>query len=250
MDKTHEEAVCVSSAGSTPRSILVATDDPDLAGLLASRLAALELQPLVSFTETQVVQRAADEAELAAVVVDSDFLAGGAAALVEHLRSTSPTPVVVMGAAALAAPGSVEGVLGALLAAAPAPTVRRRGPTLAWGPLELDGRTHEAWLEGVPLPLTPIEFRILTVLLEAGGGLVRKAELELGVWGTPSVDDGERLATHVRRIRQKVEADPAAPAILLTVRGLGYRLAGRHGRAAAAGVGRRAADEAEDARSG
>jgi DNA-binding response OmpR family regulator len=89
-----------------------------------------------------------------------------------------------------------------------------------WGPLALNLKTHQSWLGSDSIYLTPTEFRVLTCLMEADGGLVTKRVLEQTVWGAASYDSDERLATHVRRIRKKVGAE-----MVLTVRGLGYRMA-------------------------
>jgi DNA-binding response OmpR family regulator len=190
-----------------------------VAGDVARRLSHLGFQPLLAFDGTQVLRIARHEQRLAAVVVDSTMLRGESISFLEDLRVATSSPVIVLQPGALAEIGTVESVLTALQ---PSPST-----VMSWDGIELEPRTHEAHLDGTPIYLTPFEYRILETLVAAAGALVRKEELEREVWGTPTVDDGERLATHVRRIRHKIEPDPPHPALLLTVRGLGYRLGKR-----------------------
>jgi two-component system KDP operon response regulator KdpE len=99
------------------------------------------------------------------------------------------------------------------------------GLAIRWGPLELDiGRRQAKW-EGQPLRLTPLQFRIMEVMMLAAGHVVTQAELSRRLWGDSLFDDNERVQAHIRRIRQKIETDSSRPKFLLTVRGEGYRLA-------------------------
>lgn len=101
---------------------------------------------------------------------------------------------------------------------------------LSWGSLELDIRRREARWQGREVSLTPIQFRIMEVLILAGGAVVDPDDLSRRLWGEASFGDGERILAHVRRIRRKIERDSSHPAFLLTVRGEGYRLSDEHAR--------------------
>ncbi|MEI6623719.1 MAG: response regulator transcription factor [Actinomycetes bacterium] len=80
--------------------------------------------------------------------------------------------------------------------------------------------------DGRPLNLTPIEFRLLVFLAQHPGQVFSRAQIIEQVWGfTAEVYDEKSVNTHIRRLREKVEIDPGDPAIVLTVTGLGYRLA-------------------------
>jgi DNA-binding response OmpR family regulator len=94
-----------------------------------------------------------------------------------------------------------------------------------WGPLTLDLSRRQAWWGAEPLELTPVQFRILTALVAAAGAVVSNGELARRVWGGEGHLDRERIFAHIRRIRKKIEDDPANPRFLLTVRGEGFRLA-------------------------
>jgi DNA-binding response OmpR family regulator len=77
--------------------------------------------------------------------------------------------------------------------------------------------------EGQPVPLTRTEFRLLAELALAPGIRSREELLER-VWGYGYFGDGRLVDVHVRRLRTKIERDPANPARVVTARGLGYRL--------------------------
>lgn len=94
-----------------------------------------------------------------------------------------------------------------------------------WGPLLLDRRRRRAFWTGREITLTSQQFRLLWTLAEAEGALVTVAELSHQVYQGNVGDDRQRLMGHIRRIRRVIEADPAHPVFLLTVRGEGFRLA-------------------------
>jgi two-component system response regulator RegX3 len=101
--------------------------------------------------------------------------------------------------------------------------VPRQPDRLRGGPVELDAERHEAFVNGSPLPLTPKEFELLEVLLERKGRLLTRDYLIQEVWGADYFGDTKTLDVHVKRLRQKIEADPHNPRHLVTVRGLGYK---------------------------
>ncbi|MNI37243.1 Transcriptional regulatory protein WalR [compost metagenome] len=78
--------------------------------------------------------------------------------------------------------------------------------------------------EGRELPLTAKEHAILIKLYENRGRIVTSDAVCQAVWGDDSYGYENTLMVHIRRIREKIEADPSKPAYLLTVRGLGYKL--------------------------
>ena len=79
---------------------------------------------------------------------------------------------------------------------------------------------------GADVRLTLTELRLLTELAAAGGSVVTREQLLERVWGYDYFGDTRLLDVHVRRLRRKVEDDPSNPRLVLTVRGLGYRIAG------------------------
>jgi DNA-binding response OmpR family regulator len=92
------------------------------------------------------------------------------------------------------------------------------------GDLELDLRAHRATRRGEELALTVREFDLLAFLLAHPGEAFSRAQLLERVWGW-TFGDHSTVTVHVRRLREKVEDDPAEPSRLLTVWGVGYRWA-------------------------
>ena len=75
--------------------------------------------------------------------------------------------------------------------------------------------------------LTPIEFRLLVYLAQNRGHVLSRGQIIEAVWGfTPDLDSDQIVTVHIRHLREKVEPDPNAPTMILTVPGIGYRLAG------------------------
>jgi two-component system response regulator RegX3 len=96
-------------------------------------------------------------------------------------------------------------------------------PALVFGDLEIRPEAGEVAVGGRPVALTRTEFRLLCELAQHPGRVLSRGQLLERVWEYAYGD--ERLVdVHVGRIRQKVEADPAAPRHLVTVRGMGYKL--------------------------
>lgn len=96
------------------------------------------------------------------------------------------------------------------------------GHVLRSGDIELDVEGMTVTKGGRLVDLTPTEIRILRVLMEARGRLVKRENLEQAVWGEPG-SDPHVIEVHVSNLRRKLEDDPRKPQHLLTVRGLGYR---------------------------
>jgi DNA-binding response OmpR family regulator len=92
---------------------------------------------------------------------------------------------------------------------------------LSDGDLVVDGRRHEATLAGRVLSLTSREFDLLRYLVAHPGVAFSRDQLLAEVWGW-SFGDSSTVTVHVRRLREKIEADPTRPRRLLTVWGVGY----------------------------
>ena len=90
------------------------------------------------------------------------------------------------------------------------------------GGLEVDVARRIARLDGAELALTVREFDLLVFLMRHPGRAFKRAELLEAVWGW-TFGDQSTVTVHVRRLREKVEADPARPQRILTVWGVGYR---------------------------
>lgn len=97
-------------------------------------------------------------------------------------------------------------------------------PTLTFGDLEIIPDEGKVTLAGHEVHLTKTEFRLLVELAQSPGRVFSRESLLDKVWGYGYFGDGRLVDVHVRRLRTKVEADPANPRHVVTVRGLGYRL--------------------------
>jgi two-component system, OmpR family, KDP operon response regulator KdpE len=98
-------------------------------------------------------------------------------------------------------------------------------PVVEIGPLTINLGTRSVALNGARLMLTPKEYRLLQVLVQHQGNVVTHQQLLREVWGSTHVNDTHYLRMFVRKLRQKIEADPTRPQILLTELGVGYRMA-------------------------
>ena len=96
------------------------------------------------------------------------------------------------------------------------------GDVLHAGDLELDAPAREVRLAGAPISLTAREFELLAFLMAHPRRVFRREELLEHVWGY-TFGDTSTVTVHVRRLREKVERDPAAPSHIHTVWGVGYR---------------------------
>jgi DNA-binding response OmpR family regulator len=97
-------------------------------------------------------------------------------------------------------------------------------PRLRFGDLEVIPQEGVVTRDGTPLHLTKTEFRLLVELANAPGKIFSREDLLEKVWGHGVFGDGRLVDVHVRRLRTKVEPDPAHPSHVVTVRGLGYKL--------------------------
>jgi two-component system response regulator RegX3 len=98
------------------------------------------------------------------------------------------------------------------------------GTVLEAGPVRMDVDRHVVSVDGAPVALPLKEFDLLEFLLRNAGRVLTRGQLIDRVWGADYVGDTKTLDVHVKRLRAKLEPDPATPKFLLTVRGLGYKL--------------------------
>jgi len=97
-------------------------------------------------------------------------------------------------------------------------------PTLEAGPVRMDVERHVVTVNGAHTKLPLKEFELLEMFLRNPGRVLTRGQLIDRVWGSDYVGDTKTLDVHVKRLRAKIEPDPAVPSHLVTVRGLGYKL--------------------------
>ena len=92
------------------------------------------------------------------------------------------------------------------------------------GPVRMDVERHTVSVNGTSITLPLKEFDLLEYLQRTSGRVLTRGQLIDRVWGVDYVGDTKTLDVHVKRLRSKIEPDPANPKHLITVRGLGYKL--------------------------
>ncbi len=158
-----------------------------------------------------------------------------------HIRQTSNVPVIMVSAKG----DEVDKIVGLELGAddyvtkpysprellARIRAVLRRGaePELASsvleaGPVRMDVERHIVTVGGETQRLPLKEFELLEFFLRNPGRVLTRGQLIDRIWGSNYVGDTKTLDVHVKRLRAKIEADPGEPKLLVTVRGLGYKL--------------------------
>jgi DNA-binding response OmpR family regulator len=99
---------------------------------------------------------------------------------------------------------------------------RHTTPLFSLGDLSIDFAQHTAAVRGAPVALSPTEYRLLYHLASNAGRVLVQEELLRRVWGAEYSDESDLLRVYVRRLRQKIEADPSSPRYVLTRPGVGY----------------------------
>ena len=158
-----------------------------------------------------------------------------------QLRSRSQVPIIML----TAKDGEVDKVVGLELGADDYVTkpfssrelvarvravLRRQGgdeelaiSVVEAGPVRIDVERHQVSVRGEVVAMPLKEFDLLEMLVRNAGRVLTRGQLIDRVWGSDYFGDTKTLDVHVKRLRAKVEVDPASPVHLLTVRGLGYR---------------------------
>jgi two-component system, OmpR family, response regulator ResD len=224
-------------------TILVVDDEPTI----------VEVVELYLRREGFAVQTAADgQAALAAVerqrpdlvVLDLMLPGMGGLEVAQRLRGAGRLPIIMLTARGEETDRVVGLELGAddyvvkpfsprelvarvkavLRRAQPEPEATSPASILNHGGLRLDTAARSAMLHGSPLNLTAREFDLLAFLMRHPGQVFTREQLLDNVWGFTFASDMSTVTVHIRRLREKIERDPANPALLTTVWGVGYRL--------------------------
>ena len=92
------------------------------------------------------------------------------------------------------------------------------------GAVRMDVERHQVSVKGIPVSLPLKEFELLEFLMRNAGRVLTRMQLIDRVWGSDYVGDTKTLDVHIKRLRAKIETDPANPTLIQTVRGLGYKM--------------------------
>ena len=101
---------------------------------------------------------------------------------------------------------------------------RTTGSTLTVRDLTLDTASFQLWKDGRQILLTPMEYKILAMLMRSPGRIFTKIQLYEGAIGTYFEGDDNTMMVHISKLREKIEDDPKNPRYIITVRGLGYKI--------------------------
>ncbi len=221
--------------------VLIVEDDPNVAEVVARYLAREGYEVEIVADGALGLERAlADLPDL--VVLDLMLPSLDGLEVCRRLRAQAPVPVIMLTARGEEADRIVGLELGAddyiakpfspreLTARVKAVLRRASGPLTAQqepavlraGDLVVDVVVHEAHLADEPVALTSKEFDLLAHLMRNPRKAFRREELLEEVWGF-SYGDTSTVTVHVRRLREKIEADPSNPRYVCTVWGVGYR---------------------------
>ena len=100
---------------------------------------------------------------------------------------------------------------------------RANAPLNVYGDIVLNNTTHEVYIRGDWVHLSPTEFLLLACLLQRSEHPLSKNELAQSIWGQTLNDATSLVAVTIRRLREKIEPNPSKPVYLLTIRGFGYK---------------------------
>ena len=120
--------------------------------------------------------------------------------------------------------------VGELLARVRAASRRRRdagadlNSIFEFGDVKIDLSLRTVHKSGEPVHLTPIEYRLLTLLISNAGKVLTHRQILREVWGPSHIEDGHYVRVYMGHLRQKLEGDPARPKYILTETAVGYRL--------------------------
>jgi two-component system KDP operon response regulator KdpE len=222
--------------------VICIEDDPQMRRFLRTGLTAQGFRVCGAETGREgLAEAAARKPDL--VILDLGLPDMDGVEVVRELRTWSAMPVIVLSARTMekdkirALDAGADDYLtkpfglGELLArmrVALRHAADRAGPghegEFAAGDLHVDLARRLVRLGGAPLHLTPIEYRLLAVLIRNAGRVLTHRQLLKEVWGPSHVDRSHYLRVYMAQLRHKLERDPARPKLLLTEPGVGYRL--------------------------
>ena len=218
--------------------VLVVDDEPQLRRALAANLTARGYEVELAADGEAALQLAAQRRP-DLVILDLGLPGMSGVEVIEALRAWTDLPIVVLSArhgdpdkiTALDAgaddyvtkPFSIGELLARLRAALRRAVPADDAPVITTDAFTIDLGAHRAVRAGEPVHLTPIEWRIVELLVRNPGRLVSQRQLLQTVWGEAYQDETNYLRVHMTHIRRKLEPNPAQPQFFRTEPGMGYR---------------------------
>ncbi len=222
-------------------TILIAEDDPDIRGLLRLYLESEEFEVIEAENGTRALELArAKMPDMAVLDVMMPGMDGYE--LTRALRRLGDLPILILSAKSrdedkilglnlgaddyIAKPFNPVEIV-ARVKAQLRRAARSSASALSAGGLILDPSSLAVIRDGVSVPLTPMEYKILSVLMRSPGRIFTKLQLYESAAGTYFEGDDNTMMVHISKLREKIEEDPRTPRRIVTVRGLGYKFAAR-----------------------
>jgi DNA-binding response OmpR family regulator len=228
--------------------ILVVDDDPKIVALVRTYLER-ERYPVITAADGPGALRAIEESAPRLVVLDLMLPGLDGLSVIRRARAMGETPILVLSARGstgdkilglsegaddyLAKPFSPAELVvrvRTILRRTDRPLGDRLSPDeqLVCGDLVVDAGRHEASIHGRAIPLSALELRLLATLLDADGRALTRDQLLDGIHGAGEGEVLDRaIDVYVKRLREKLGDDAVTPRYVATVRGVGYRAAGR-----------------------
>src|ERR1700758_19154 len=199
-------------------SVLIVEDEESLADPLAFLLRKEGFEATV-MTDGPAALAEFDRAGADIVLLDLMLPGMSGTDVCKQLRARSSVPVIMV----TARDSEIDKVVGLELGDDDSEI---SDGVLESGPVRMDVERHVVSVNGDTITLPLKEFDLLEYLMRNSGRVLTRGQLIDRVWGADYVGDTKTLGVHVKRLRSKIEADPANPVHLVTVRGLGYKLEG------------------------
>jgi two-component system KDP operon response regulator KdpE len=237
--------VTENTAPSTDKPrVLVVEDEPQMRRFLRASLAAHGYELLEAGTAKEALEMVTDH-HPDVILLDLGLPDGDGVEVTRGLREWSRIPVIVISARGreadkvealdagaddyLTKPFGVNELLARMrVALRHARAVGAEPiPVLELGPLRIDLARRDVTLDGREVHLTPIEYRLLTLLARNAGKVLTHRQLLEQVWGPGHDEQTHYLRVYMAQLRRKIEVDPTRPRLLGTEPGVGYRLRDR-----------------------
>ena len=219
--------------------ILIIEDDKAIIRLLELSLKTNGYTPIIAENGLSGISRfLSDKPEL--VLLDLGLPDVDGREVLSQIRAISSTPVIVVSAREkekekvealdngaddyVTKPFSIGELMArirvALRKATPVPL---KNDVFSFRLLEMNVSSHQVTIEGKPVHLTPIEFRILKLLIENQGKVLTHHFIQDSIWGHGGEDNYQSLRVFMTNLRRKIEKDPTDPEYIITEIGIGYR---------------------------
>lgn len=219
-------------------TVLIVEDEEAMSHLLSRSMARAGFQTILA-GDCPTAQAVLQSARIGLVLLDARLPSGSGYDLCRQIRHSTDVPVIMLTAMSreqdivqgleagaddyIVKPFLFSNLLTHIYALLRRVYQDRYDEGVALREPHLRPHSQEVVVCGRTISLTPIEFKLLSLLHDAGEETLSYRTIMLNVWGYPPEGKASILYTNIRRLRQKLEQDPAHPAHIITVAGFGYK---------------------------